>query len=67
MKTRTRLPVLIPARQTHQRRSVFSDAVCQMLAAVGIPADAIERERMKELAEGTDQQLPESGAEGFVS
>jgi len=51
---RSRLPVLIPVRQANRLRSSFPDAVCQMLTAVGIPAEAIERERleMSEIAFG---------------
>lgn len=44
---RSRLPVMIPVREANRLRAAFSDAVCQMLAAVGIPAEAIERERLQ--------------------
>ena len=33
---RSRLPVLIPIREANRLRAVFPDAVCQMLAAVGV-------------------------------
>ena len=51
---RSRLPIMVPAREANRLRSSFPDAVCQMLAAVNIPADAIERERqeMSEIAFG---------------
>jgi hypothetical protein len=44
---RSRLPVLIPVRNANHLRSAFPDAVCQMLAAVGVPVEAIERERFQ--------------------
>lgn len=51
---RARLPVLIPIREANRLRTVFPDAVCQMLAAVGVPAAHIEEERsrMSEFAYG---------------
>jgi hypothetical protein len=44
---RSRLPVMIPVRQANRLGSAFPDAVCQMLAAVGVPAEAIESERLR--------------------
>jgi uncharacterized protein DUF6933 len=44
---RSRLPVMIPVREAIRLRSSFLNAVCQMLAAVGLPAEAIERERLE--------------------
>ena len=41
----SRLPVLLPVRQADRLASTFPAAVCQMLAAVGVPPVAIERER----------------------
>jgi hypothetical protein len=51
---RSRLPVMIPVRQANRLRSAFPDAVCQILGAVGVPAEAIENERlqMSEIAFG---------------
>jgi hypothetical protein len=51
---RSRLPVMIPVRQANRLRSAFPDAVCQMLATVGVPAEAIQSERlqMSEIAFG---------------
>lgn len=51
---RSRLPVLIPIREANRLRSAFPDAVCQMLAFVGVSADDIaeERSRMSEMAFG---------------
>ena len=51
---RSRLPVLIPIREANRLRAVFPDAVCLMLAAVGVSADDIakERARMSEMAFG---------------
>lgn len=51
---RSRLPVMIPVRQANRLRAAFPDAVCQMLSAVGVPAAAIESERlqMSEIAVG---------------
>lgn len=49
---RSRLPVLIPIREAYRLPSVFPEAVCQMLAAVGVSAADIEEERsrMSEIA-----------------
>jgi hypothetical protein len=44
---RSRLPVMIPVREASRLRSSFLEAVCQMLAAVDVPAEVIERERME--------------------
>ncbi len=51
---RSRLPVIIPAREAKQLPAVFPEAVCQMLAIVGVPAGdiAAERSRMREMAFG---------------
>jgi len=51
---RSRLPVLIPIRDANRLPSVFPDAVCQMLALVGVPAVDIadERSRMSEVSFG---------------
>src|SRR5437762_13363608 len=51
---RSRLPIMIPVRQANRLRSAFPDAVCQILGAVGVPAEAIESERlqMSEIAFG---------------
>ncbi len=51
---RSRLPIMIPVREANRLRSSFPDAVCQMLAAVDVPAEAIEHERqqMSEIAFG---------------
>lgn len=51
---RSRLPIMTPVREANRLRSSFPDAVCQMLAAVGIPEETIERERleMSEIAFG---------------
>jgi len=51
--------VLIPVRQANRLRSTFPDAVCQMLTAVGVSAEAIERERleMAEIAVGRTRSL----------
>jgi hypothetical protein len=51
---RSRLPVLIPIREANRLRFVFPDAVCQMLATVGVSAADIddERSRMSEMAYG---------------
>ena len=48
---RSRLPVLIPIRDANRLPSVFPDAVCQMLALVGVPAAHIadEHSRMSEM------------------
>jgi hypothetical protein len=54
---RSRLPVVIPIRQAKQLRIVLPDAVCQMMAAVGVAAKDIAEEcsRMSELAFGCTQ------------
>ena len=44
---RSRLPVLIPIREANRLRFVFPDAVCQMLAAVGVSTVDIEEERSR--------------------
>ena len=51
---RSRLPVIIPIRDAQRLEIVFPDAVCVLLAAVGIPAVDIadERARMSEVAFG---------------
>jgi hypothetical protein len=51
---RSRLPIMIPVRQGNRLRSAFPDAVCQMLGAFGVPAEAIESEslQMAEIAFG---------------
>ena len=51
---RSRLPVLISIREANRLRFVFPEAVCQMLAAVGVSATDIEEERsrMSEIAYG---------------
>lgn len=51
---RSRLPVLIPIREANRLRAVFPDAVCQMLAAVGVSAADIadKRSRMSAMAFG---------------
>jgi len=41
----SRLPVLLPVRQADHLASAFPAAVCDMLAAVGVPPAAVERER----------------------
>jgi hypothetical protein len=48
---RSRLPVIIPFRESKRLGSVFSDAVCQMLEIVGVSAADIadERARMLEM------------------
>jgi hypothetical protein len=52
---RSRLPVLIPVREANRLRSAFPDAVCQMLAAVGVPVEAIEGERLQMSQIGFDR------------
>jgi hypothetical protein len=47
---RSRLPIIMPVREANRLRSSFPEAVCQMLAAVGVPAATIDRERL-EMAE----------------
>ena len=51
---RSRLPVVIPIREAKHIEAVFPDAVCNVLAAVGIgPEDiADERSRMSEISFG---------------
>jgi len=51
---RSRLPVLIPIRQADRLRTVFPEAVCQMLASAGVSGSAIadERLRMSQMAFG---------------
>ena len=51
---RSRLPVVIPIREVKRLETVFPDAVCDVLAAVGIAAEDIadERSRMSEIAFG---------------
>jgi hypothetical protein len=49
---RSRLPVMIPVREANRLGSSFPEAVCQILAAVGVSQESIERERqeMSEIA-----------------
>lgn len=49
---RSRLPVLIPIRQADRLRVSFPEAVCYMLAFVGVPARDIEDERSRMSAIG---------------
>lgn len=51
---RSRLPILFPIRESNRLRAAFPDAVCHMLAAVGVPAADVELERsqMLEIAYG---------------
>lgn len=51
---RSRLPVIIPIREAKRLAAVFPDAMCEVLAAVGISASDIadERFRMSEIAFG---------------
>jgi hypothetical protein len=51
---RSRLPVVIPIREAKRLETVFPDAVCHVLAAVGIGAEDIadERSRMSEISFG---------------
>jgi hypothetical protein len=44
---RSRLPVMVPVRAANRLRSSFPDAVFQALVAVGVPAEAVERERLE--------------------
>jgi hypothetical protein len=44
---RSRLPIMIPVREANRLRSSFPEPVCQMLAAVDVPAEVIERERQQ--------------------
>jgi hypothetical protein len=49
---RSRLPVIIPIRETKRLATVFSDAVCEVLTNVGVAAPDIieERAQMSEIA-----------------
>ena len=51
---RSRLPVVIPIRQSKRLATVLPDAVCAVLGHVGVPAVdmADERSRMSEMAFG---------------
>jgi len=51
---RSRLPVVIPIRESSRMASVFPDAVCEVLSNVGVAASDIadERSRMSEIAFG---------------
>src|SRR5690349_16485125 len=51
---RSRLPVVMPIREGKRLVSVFPDAVCEVLAHVGVLAEdmADERSRMSEIAFG---------------
>ena len=51
---RSRLPVVIPIREARNLTTIFPDAVCEVLATVGVPAANIadERARMSEIAFG---------------
>ena len=51
---RSRLPVVIPIREAKHLEAVFPDAVCDVLAAVGVASEQIadERSRMSEIAFG---------------
>jgi hypothetical protein len=51
---RSRLPVVIPIREVKRLGSVFPDAVCEVLAKVGVPTAVIasERSRMLQIAFG---------------
>src|SRR4026207_1966709 len=51
---RSRLPVVLPIREGKRLASGFPDAVCEVLAHVGIAAEDIadERSRMSEIAFG---------------
>lgn len=50
----SRLPVVIPIREANRLETIFPDAVCAVLAAVGIADQCIadERSRMSEIAFG---------------
>jgi hypothetical protein len=54
IRERSRLPVVIPIREAKHLEAVFPDAVCHILAAVGIGAENIadERSRMSEISFG---------------
>lgn len=49
-----RLPVILSIREAKRLPTVFPDAVCEMLATVGVPAAniAAERSRMREMTFG---------------
>jgi len=51
---RSRLPVVIPIREAKHLEAVFPEAVCDVLAAVGVGAEDIadERSRMSEISFG---------------
>ena len=51
---RSRLPVVIPIREARRLADVFPDAVCDVLAAVGVSSSDIadERSRMSEIGFG---------------
>jgi hypothetical protein len=51
---RSRLPVLIPIREANRLAAAFSNAVCQVLSAIGVPPADVELERstMSEIAYG---------------
>jgi len=51
---RSRLPIVIPIRDARRLETIFADAVCNVLAAVGIGAGDIadERSKMSEIAFG---------------
>jgi hypothetical protein len=51
---RSRLPVVLPIREANRLGTVFSDAVCERLAIVGVAAAGIadERARMSDIAFG---------------
>jgi hypothetical protein len=44
---RSRLPIMISVRDANRLQSSFPEVVCQMLTAVGVPAESIERERLE--------------------
>ena len=50
----SRLPVIIPIRETRRLETIFPDAVCAALGAVGVASDDIadERSRMSTIAFG---------------
>ncbi len=51
---RSRLPVVVPIREAKRLETIFSDAVCAVLATIGIDAEHIvdERSKMSEIAFG---------------
>jgi hypothetical protein len=51
---RSRIPVIIPIREAKRLATEFPNAVCDVLAIVGVPAADIaeERSRMSEIAYG---------------